>query len=152
MTIPIQRTHDRNIFLFWGLCLGPLTWKAGTCQSFFYWLPKSRNRITIPIQRTHDRNIFLFGSSVSVPSPGWRGPGCNSFSDCPKQEIGLPFLFIGLMIGTSSILVLSLGPFTWMAAWLLLFQWLPKSRNRITIPSQRTHDRNIFLFWCGFRH
>jgi hypothetical protein len=29
-------------------------------RNYFWWLPKSRNRMTIPIQRTHNMNIFLF--------------------------------------------------------------------------------------------
>ena len=32
------------------------------------------------------------------------------------------------------------------------FKWLPKSSYRKNIPIQRTHNRNIFLFWCEFRH
>jgi hypothetical protein len=32
------------------------------------------------------------------------------------------------------------------------FFWLPKSRSRMTIPIQRSHNRSIFLFWCRFRH
>ena len=30
------------------------------------------------------------------------------------------------------------------------FQWLPKSRNMMTIPIQRSHSRIILLLWCGF--
>jgi hypothetical protein len=33
-----------------------------------------------------------------------------------------------------------------------IFEWLPKSRNRMTIPIQRSHYRNIIRLSCGFRH
>jgi hypothetical protein len=33
-----------------------------------------------------------------------------------------------------------------------LFYCLPKSWNGMAIPNQRTHNSNIFLFWCEFCH
>jgi hypothetical protein len=32
------------------------------------------------------------------------------------------------------------------------FSRCPKSRNRVAIPIERSHNRNMFPLWCGFRH
>jgi hypothetical protein len=32
------------------------------------------------------------------------------------------------------------------------FMWLPKVRNKMAIPIQRSHNKNMFQLWCGFRH
>ncbi len=31
-------------------------------------------------------------------------------------------------------------------------KWLPRLSNRMSIPILRSHNRNMFLFWCGFPH
>jgi hypothetical protein len=39
-----------------------------------------------------------------------------------------------------------------LAGLATVFLVAAKSRSGMTIPIQRSHNRNIFLFWCGFRH
>jgi hypothetical protein len=48
-------------------------------------------------------------------------------------------------------------PISWfrepfIVAACLFFQWMPKSRNMMSIPIKLTYARNMFLLWCGFRH
>ncbi len=46
----------------------------------------------------------------------------------------------------------------WQSPPLLVLCWLiwanvaAQIKNWTTNPIQRSHNRNIFLFWCGFRH
>jgi hypothetical protein len=40
----------------------------------------------------------------------------------------------------------------WQHDCAVNFERLPKSRNRTTILSQRSQNRNMFLLWSGFRH
>jgi hypothetical protein len=59
MTVPLQRTHHRNIFLFW--CGFIKICCCGTrLQCLFQCLPESRNRVTVLILRSHNRDMFLF--------------------------------------------------------------------------------------------
>jgi hypothetical protein len=34
----------------------------------------------------------------------------------------------------------------------VIFQWVPKSRNMMTIHIQRSHNMNMSLLWCESRH
>jgi hypothetical protein len=60
-------------------------------------------RVAIPIQRSHDRDQIIFRSKVvalSCPIDPVEGVGLEPCDKYP--EIGPPFLFKGLIIGTKS--------------------------------------------------
>jgi hypothetical protein len=68
------------------------------------------------------------------------------FRGCPNQEIGGLFLFKCLIIGRMLL------PVIWrmqsdskhhLSTAVHLFQWLPKSRIKVTFPIQRSSNRTI---------
>jgi hypothetical protein len=120
MHSPIQRSHDRDCFLYWStlfvhLSVGTRSVPPPCPLPAAGPLPKSRNRVAIPIIMSHKINMFRLWCGLRhtkrIPTP--RYPICVStkspdtpvaLSICwfPRSRIRHTFIFKGLMIGTIS--------------------------------------------------
>jgi hypothetical protein len=114
-------------------------------------------RMAIPNQRSHNRNMSLIWCSPSpeiytvaycsrLTAP-WRDP---IWSNLVPSKKFCPLLSPGVTCSKRTTAI------PWYRAWCptapAFCTVLTIATFRTYIPNQRSHNRNMSLLWCGFRH